>query len=451
MNLELDLDQLKQILAEHKNILAAGFIDSVHGPIIKAKIVGTYIGEMLEIHNHPHPQKRLQAKVVGFESDVSILSPLGTTDKIVPGCKVTSISQTQSILGCYNLLGSVVNAKGQIIDSVKPCKKLKNKIKKKIIKPEGKAPDPLKRVKISKHLETGIKAIDGFCTLAFGQRIAIFAEPGVGKTTLLGGIIKHNQCAVNVIALVGERGREVQEFVHENLSSECRQKTIIVASTSDESAVSRIQASLLATGIAEFFRDNGLDVLLVIDSLTRLFRAYREVGLSAGEIPVRRGYPPSAYEKMPQLIERAGSTKLGSITAIYSVLLSGELDEDPMVEEVKGLTDGHIVLRKQLAENGQYPALSVSESLSRLQGHVLDQETLLAVNTIRKFKAEFDNTKDILMLADGQRSMLEKSILIDSLLTKLIIQDIQCKISFEETQKELFVLAKIIEAELSVS
>ena len=233
-NFELDLELLRSTFDERKGLRSVGFIESVRGSIIRAKILGVSIGELLEIHNHVNPEKRLQAKVVGFDANVSILCPLGSTDKIVPGAKVSSIPHEQQILGSEKLLGSVINSRGQIIDSLPSCLQLRHKIKKRHINPDAKGPDPLKRVKIERVLETGIKAIDAFTTIGMGQRIAVFAEPGVGKTTLLSSIIKHNQSAVNVIALIGERGREVQEFVHQNLSNECRARTVIVSSTSDE-------------------------------------------------------------------------------------------------------------------------------------------------------------------------------------------------------------------------
>ena len=434
---QINTNELKKVCSNRHGFRSAGHIESVKGPLIKASIPGAHIGQLVEISNN----NNLKAKVVGFEKHISILCPLGSTDKIIPGCKVKTLDNSEILWGSEKLLGSVLNSEGQVIDKIE--NKTFPKLKKSILIPDNLAPSPLDRLGINEVLETKIKAIDGFNTIGFGQRMAIFAEPGVGKTTLLANITKENNADINVIALIGERGREVQEFINQKLSVESRKKTIIIASTSNEPAIARIQASLLATSIAEYFRDQKLNVVLVLDSLTRLFRAFREVGLAAGEIPVRRGYPPSAYENLPKLIERAGKTKHGSITAFYSVLLSGQLDEDPMVEEVKGLTDGHIILRNKIAQSGRYPAISILESLSRLQTELVSKEMLSALNTIKKFKSEFDQDKDLMMLSNNNAEKLEKAVILDSMLKEILKQNGE----FSNLEKELTLLATAINDE----
>jgi FliI/YscN family ATPase len=289
------------------------------------------------------------------------------------------------------------------------------------------------KCKIDQVFETGIKAVDGFLTLGRGQRIAIFSEPGVGKTSLLSSLVKNSDADVNVIALIGERSREIREFIEDSLDSETRARSVLVASTSSESAVSRTNAALIATAIAEYFCEQGKNVLLTFDSLTRLFRAYREVGLARGEIPIRNGYPPSAYESLPKLIERAGNTPKGSITAIYSVLLSGSLEEDPMVEEVKGLTDGHIILDRKIAEQGQYPAVNVLKSLSRLQNNLVSKEHLNAVRELRKFKTEFESKKDLMFLSEARSEQFEQYESLDSQLSEFLSQESGAKYSYSET------------------
>ncbi len=436
----INTKELKGACKNRQGFISTGYIESVKGPLIKATIPGAHVGQLVEIDNN----NNLKAKVVGFEKQISILCPLGSTDKIIPGCKVKTIGNSEILWGSEELLGAVLNSEGQIIDKVKAKKtRSSTRLKKSILIPDNTAPCPLERMAINEVLETKIKAIDGFNTIGFGQRMAIFAEPGVGKTTLLSNIIKENNADVNVIALIGERGREVQEFINQKLSTEARKKTVIIASTSNEPAIARIQASLLATSIAEYFRDQKLNVVLMLDSLTRLFRAFREVGLAAGEIPVRRGYPPSAYENLPKLIERAGKTKHGSITAFYSVLLSGQLDEDPMVEEVKGLTDGHIILRNQIAQSGRYPAISILESLSRLQNDLINNEMQEALNTIRKFKSEYNQEKDLMMLSENNTEKLEKAVILDSMLKEILKQNGE----FKNLEKELVLLATAIDEE----
>ena len=261
---------------------------------------------------------------------------------------------------------------------------------------ERPAPKPFERAPISEIFETGCKVIDTFVTLGKGQRICVLAEPGVGKSTLLGNFAKSSSAEANVIALVGERGREVQEFIDGALTPETRGKTVVVASTSDESSLSRATAPLTAQRIAEYFRSAGLDVLLQVDSLTRYIRALRELGLAAGELPVRRGYPPSVFTKLPELIERAGTEGRGSITAVYTTLTSASFDEDPMIEEIKAVTDGHIVLSKQLADEGRFPAVDILRSLSRIQPRLLNASQLNTLRTCRAHIARFEAEKDLL-------------------------------------------------------
>jgi len=430
LELSLNTEKLVSTIKSANITTVAGKVESIQGPVIRATMSSVAIGDYLKIEKSDGSS--IQSKVIGFEKSTAILSPLGSTQGLNIGARIASQSKNQYMMGGSHLLGNVFNANGEKIYGDSPSLNNTNYISKKI-NPDSPAPAIEDLKEIDSPFITGITAIDGLFTLGHGQRLAIFAEPGVGKTTLLGSIAKHHKADINVIALIGERGREVREFLEKVLDEETRQRSVIIASTSADPAVSRVNAALLATGIAEYFRDQGKDVLLTMDSLTRLFRSYRELGLAAGETPVRSGYPPSVFEQIPRLIERSGRTTKGSITALYSVLLSSSLDEDPMAEEVKGLTDGHIILRKELAEQGQYPAISILESLSRLMGKVASNEHQEIARAIQKFKSTFEQKKDLLLFSENGQEKLEALERINDLLCEALKQDMGSPHSLDKT------------------
>lgn len=292
-------------------------------------------------------------------------------------------------------------------------------------------------------LRTGVAAIDLFTPLVHGQRLGIYAEPGVGKSSLLRSINAHSQCDVFVIALIGERRREVVEFVEEISLSPQFAKTIVVQATSDQPAIIRIRAAETAFDIAETFCDRGQRVLVALDSATRLFRAYREAGLAAGELPVRKGYPPSAFARLPKLVERAGAAKHGSITALFTVLLSEDVEQDPMVEELKGLTDGHIILSKKMAQRGVYPAIDILRSLSRLAQRALSVEQLAIVKEARRQLAEHEQELDLITLREQLDKQQEKRRVFVRELEKLLTQNERENIAVENA---ILCLAKLLEA-----
>jgi len=380
---------------------AEGQVTEVHGPSIIAELSGAAIGDLVQIElSRALKTSHLQAQVIGFKESSAIITPFGSTAGITPGARVI-VETTPPILHLGpELLGSVIDARGERLRSTffaqaGPAVHCLPQT----VQVNGTPPPPLSRQAIDSVFKTGVRAIDGLLTLGKGQRLGVFAEPGVGKSTLMASIARSSEAEVNVIGLIGERGREIREFIEDTLDEETRARSVVVVSTSDEAANRTIFAALTATRVAEYFRDQGLHVLLQIDSLTRLVRAYREVGLAAGEIPVRRGYPPSVFAELPRLIERTGTADKGSITALYTVLLSSDLDEDPMVEEIKGLTDGHLMLSKALAEKAQYPAVDVLQSVSRLAGRVASEDATRAASIVRRAIALLERDRELLSFA----------------------------------------------------
>jgi len=359
---------------------------------------------------------------------------------IVPGAKVTHAGTAPTLALSPELLGCAVDTLGRtILRFAEPAEHLR------FLPAEAgalfqNAPLPFERRPITRTLSTGIRAIDGFLSLGKGQRVCIIAEPGVGKSTLMATIARNTEADINVLALIGERGREVQDFIEEALTEETKRRTVIVVSTSDESSLSRATAPLAAQRIAEYFRDQGQDVLLQLDSLTRYLRALREIGLAAGELPVRRGYPPSVFLRLPELIERAGTTAKGSITALYTVLSSSSVDEDPMLEEIKGLTDGHFLLSKALADSGHYPAIDILASLSRLQRKLLGRESMNAIQGLRAKLAKFYSEKDFLSLGAKPTEELAQAVAYSEALLDYLKQPLDTTSSLEETLESLSAL-----------
>jgi FliI/YscN family ATPase len=418
-------EELRSTLSQVSPVKFTGRVTEVCGPMIQAKLFGVSVGDLVEISlrrkNQPQQQEqRRLAQVIGYRGECVSLSPFGPTTDVLPGAKVSSSGRPAETHLGEHLLGAVVDGLGRMLQAGE------NSLPRspgQITTLSAPPPEALSRQPICEVFQTGIRAIDAFCTLGRGQRIALFAEPGVGKSTLISSIAAASSADVNVIGLIGERGRELAEFAAWALPPEVRRKTVIVASTSDEPPVTRAAAASTATRIAEYFRDQGLHVLLEIDSLTRLFRAMREIGLAAGEVPVRRGYPPSVFSRLPELIERAGTARRGSITAIYTVLLSSDLDEDPMVEEVKGLTDGHLLLKRAIAESGRYPAIDILSSISRLASRLLSPENSLHASQIRSALSALQSEKELLLLSGSSSERLRTLGKAEDLINAFLAQE----------------------------
>lgn len=374
-----------------KTYSLTGKIENIVGMSIEASGGHAAVGDICRIYN-AETGGQITAEVVGFKNDRILLMPYSDMNGISAGNFVRNTGQQLTLRVGEFLRGRIINALGQPIDDQGPL-------------PEG-TPycisgthiNPLARPPIRERMEFGVKAIDGMLTIGKGQRIGIFAGSGVGKSTLMGMIAKNVKADINVIALVGERGREVLEFVQKDLGEEGMARSILVVATSDQPAMLRMKCPSVATGIAEYFRDQGYDVLLMMDSLTRFAMAQREIGLAIGEPPVSRGYTPSIYTELPKLLERSGNFAKGSITGVYTVLVEGDDTNEPISDTVRGILDGHIVLSRSLAHANHYPAIDISASVSRLMNDIVPQEHLQTAARIRDIMSVYERNADLVSI-----------------------------------------------------
>ncbi len=398
-------DPLLAALGRVRSIERVGKVVEAYGTLIRATGLRAAIGELCELRNPPEggdPNFRLLAEVVGVSRQHAVLTPLGALDGVSPLTEVYATGRQASVRAGDALLGRILDAHGEPIDGKGP-----------LAVPGGPplidmpiyaaSPNPLDRSLIDQPFATGVRAIDTVMTAGEGQRVGIFAVAGGGKSTLLGMLARGATADVNVIVLVGERGREVNEFIHDNLGAEGLARSVIVVATSDRPPLERSRAAWVGTAIAEHFRDRGQRVLLLLDSVTRFARALRDVGLAVGEPPARRGFPPSVFSALPRLFERAGNNDKGSITAFYTVLMEGEDGDDPIVEEVRSILDGHIVLSRKLAAAYHYPAIDVLTSLSRTMPRVVDEPQLRAAGQLRKYLAKHQDIELLLQLGEYKK------------------------------------------------
>lgn len=389
----MDLSRLKSQLASVDPVRVSGTVREVVGLSVRAAIPGVRIGELVEIVRRRDPI--LRAQVVGFHLDEATLMPLGSTEGVGPDDEVRPLGTGLSILSGDALLGRVLDGLGQPIDGGAPLASLPGLTATPVMRAP---PNPLTRPRIKKALPLGVRAIDALLTVGEGQRVGLFAGSGVGKSTLLGQIARQAQADVFVVCLIGERGREVVEFLEDALGDEGRKRGVVVCATSDAPALIRLQSAYVATAIAESFRDRGKRVLLLMDSVTRFARAGREVGLAAGEPPARRGYPPSVLAALPGLLERSGNSPEGSITALYTVLVEGGDMEEPIADEVRGILDGHIVLERSLAIRGRFPAIDPLVSLSRVMEGITTDAHKDAAKKLREHVALYEQKRDLVLL-----------------------------------------------------
>jgi len=351
--------------------------------------------------------KHVLVEVVGFKDNRILLMPLDDMEGIGPGSHVESIGHPLQVSVSEKLLGRVLDGLGKPIDGLGPL------YTNELYNIENGAPDPLKRNRIEEILPIGIKAIDGLLTVGKGQRVGIFAGSGVGKSTLLGMIAMNTKADINVIALIGERGREVREFLERDLGTEGLKRSVVIVSTSDKPAMVRQKAAKTATAIAEYFRDSGKNVLLMMDSLTRFSMAQREIGLAVGEPPVSRGYTPSVFAVMPKLLERAGNSDKGSITALYTVLVDGDDMNEPITDAARGILDGHIVLSRKLANKNHYPAIDILQSVSRVMSEVVTKDHKNDANYITSLVATYRDAEDLINIgaySKGSNEDIDESI-----------------------------------------
>ncbi|MCX7922374.1 MAG: flagellar protein export ATPase FliI [Clostridia bacterium] len=397
----INFTKYRSILERSDFIEYIGKVSKVVGLTIESNGPEVNIGELCTIHTIK-TNNVINAEVVGFKDNKVLLMPLGEMSGVGPGSTVIATGSYLNVRVGKGLIGRVIDGMGNPIDE------------KGYIEPEdyypvnNQPPHPLLRNRIADPLPLGVKAIDGLLTIGKGQRVGIFAGSGVGKSTLMGMIARNTKADINVIALIGERGREVREFIEKDLKEEGLSRSVVVVATSDQPALVRQKGALLATAIAEYFRDQGKDVLLLMDSLTRFAMAQREIGLAVGEPPVSRGYTPSVFALMPKLLERAGNSQRGSITGLYTVLVDGDDLMEPVTDTARGILDGHIVLSRALANKNQYPAIDVLASISRVMSDIITPQHKAIANEIKKVMAIYREAEDLINIGAYVKGSNEK-------------------------------------------
>ena len=375
-----------------------GRVTQVIGTIIKAVVPTVKIGEVCLLRN-PGEDFEMKAEVVGFQRDAALLTPIGDMHGISAATEVTPTGRAHMVPVGPGLLGRVLDGLGRPLDAAE-----RGLIEADKFYPVfAEAPDPLTRRIISAPMDLGVRALDGLLTCGEGQRLGIFAAAGGGKSTLLSMLVKGAAVDVTVIALIGERGREVREFIEHELGPEGRRRSVIVCATSDKSSMERAKAAYVATAIAEYFRDQGKKVLFLMDSVTRFARAQREIGLAAGEPPTRRGYPPPVFATLPKLMERVGMNHKGSITALYTVLVEGDDMTEPIADETRSILDGHIVLSRKLAAANHYPAIDVLASASRVMNAVVSREHQASAGRLRELMAKYAEVELLVRIGEYKR------------------------------------------------
>ncbi len=386
----VDFERLARALEPVSTVRVEGKVRGITGLSLRATVPGARVGELVEVLRRGAAP--LRAEVVGFDDEEVVLMPYGDPSGVGPGDAVRAEGRAFDVACGPGLLGRVLDGLGQPVDGAGPLAEAEP------WPVMRDPPDPLQRARITRPLPLGLRVLDGLCTVAEGQRLGLFAGSGVGKSTLLGQIARSATADVNVICLIGERGREVREFLEESLGPAGMPRSVVVCATSDAAALVRLKSAFVATAIAEWFRTRGQRVLLMMDSVTRFARAQREVGLAAGEPPTRRGYPPSVFSLLPRLLERSGTAAEGSITALYTVLVEGGDMDEPIADEVRGILDGHIVLSRSIAERGRFPAVDVLASLSRVMDSVVPPEHRAAATRLRTLLAAYEQKRDLIVL-----------------------------------------------------
>jgi len=406
---------------------AIGLTLEASGPRVK-------LGELCFIKTNNAGGQLVPSEVVGFRDRKILLMPLGNLEGIGPGSELQATGTILRVKVGMELKGRVLNGLGEIIDE-------KGRVNLKQSYPVmNSPPNPLKRQRIKEVMPVGVKAIDGLITIGKGQRIGILAGSGVGKSTLIGMIARNTEADINVIALIGERGREVRDFLEKDLGEEGLAKSVVVVATSDQPAMVRLKGAFVATSIAEYFRDQGLDVLLLMDSLTRFALAQREVGLAIGEPPATRGYTPSVFAMLPKLLERAGTAEKGSITGLYTVLVEGDDMNEPITDAVRGIVDGHIVLSRHIAAQNLYPAIDIAHSISRVMIDIASREHMADANRFRSILATYEEAKDLIDIGaykKGSNPKIDEAIILIEKCHNFLRQGINEEAAFTDTLQAL--------------
>lgn len=412
-----------------------GRVENVVGLTIESAGPEATLGDLCRIYPADESYSPIMAEVVGFKERKTLLMPCDKTDGIGLGCIVENTGEPLSVPVSNELLGKVLDGLGRINGEYMPGTPYSV---------EAQPPDAMSRKIIDEVLPLGVKAIDGLMTVGKGQRIGIFAGSGVGKSTLMGMFARNTKADINVIALIGERGREVREFIERDLGEEGMRRSVVVVATSDKAALERNKAAKTATAIAEYFRDQGKDVLLMMDSLTRFSMAQREIGLASGEPPVSRGYPPSVYSEMPKLLERAGCAAVGSITGLYTVLVDGDDMNEPITDTARSILDGHIMLNRKLAHQNHYPAIDVLQSISRCMSQIVGKEHKGLAGKLKNVLATYNEAEDLINIGaykSGSNPKIDHAIAKIDAVNDFLMQDVNDKFDYEQAVdmlRELF-------------
>lgn len=420
----------KEVLSKFSPLSSLGKVKNVAGIMIEVTGIKAKVGDICTIYGSDD-ESTIIAEAVGFKDENVLLMAYGDMKGISPGAFVqTTGTQLRVPVGDF-LVGRTVDSTGQPMDGKGAFENVTE-----YYNVEGKPANPMERVRISERMIYGIKPIDGLLTIGKGQRMGIFAGSGVGKSTLMGMIARNIKADINVIALVGERGREVTEFIEKDLGPEGMKRSVLVVATSDQPAMFRVKCAAVATAIAEYFKDQGQDVLLMMDSLTRFAMAQREVGLAIGEPPIARGYTPSIYAELPKLLERAGNFNTGSITGIYTVLVEGDDTNEPISDTVRSIIDGHIVLSRDLAHKNHFPAIDIGSSISRLMNDITTPEHKAAASKVRDLLAEYNKNIDLISIGaykPGSNPKLDEAVEKIDEVNGFLKQSVEESFSFEET------------------
>ncbi|MFY8161179.1 MAG: flagellar protein export ATPase FliI [Candidatus Kapaibacteriota bacterium] len=434
------LDQLNTTVKNTTTFQVSGKLTKVIGMVLESNGPKAPIGEVCVLKDR-NGKEICKSEIVGFKDENRILSMvLGDLQNISPGMEIKALGESLKVNCSENMLGRVLDGLGNPLDG------------KEDIKPEERRsvyaspPNPLLRNRIFEPIATGVKAIDSMLTIGKGQRVGVFSGSGVGKSTLMGMIARNTSADINVIALVGERGREVKEFIENDLGPEGLQRSVVVVATSDSPALVRVKAALVATTIAEFFRDKGLDVMLMMDSSTRLAMAQREVGLTIGEPPTSKGYTPSVFSLFQKTMERAGNSDKGSITGLYTVLVEGDDFNEPISDAARGILDGHIMLSRKLASMGHYPAIDVLESISRVMKHVVSKEHQNSAMKLKQLLSVYRSAEDLISVGayqKGTNPKLDKAVQMNEKINDFLTQDTDDQINYEDVINELIELGSM--------
>ncbi|WP_433957747.1 flagellar protein export ATPase FliI [Cytobacillus horneckiae] len=414
-----------------------GRVKRVVGLMIESQGPESSIGDVCFIHIKGKRKRMIKAEVVGFRDEDVILMPYTTVADISSGSLVETTSKPLEIKVGPSLLGQVIDPLGEPLDGSKLPHGLT------AVPTEENPPNPLSRPPISSPIEVGVRLIDSLLTVGNGQRVGIFAGSGVGKSTLLGMIARNTKADLNVIALIGERGREVREFIERDLGPKGLERSIVIVATSDQPPLMRIKGAYTATSIAEYFRAKGLNVMMLMDSVTRVAMAQREVGLAIGEPPTTKGYTPSVFSTLPKLLERTGTNETGAITAFYTVLVDGDDMNEPIADTVRGILDGHFVLDRNLANKGQYPAVDVLKSISRVMNNISVKEHIHAAEKLRELLSTYIQSEDLINIGaykKGSSKEIDEAVAIYPKILSFLKQRTDEQISIEESIQQLYAL-----------